>query len=67
MELAVLVLLGTQQLTLGAHAKEGYGTCLVYVSVCVCVCMCVCLSVCYNSSVNIVRFYIPSKVHTAFV
>ena len=42
-------------LTLGAHAQEGYGTCLV--------------CVCSHSSVNIVRFYSPSKVHvrTAFV
>ena len=28
-------------LTLGAHAQEGYCSCLV----CVCVCVCVCLSV----------------------
>ena len=44
----------------GLHSKQrcaarGYCTCLVY------------LCVCYNSSVNIVRFYIPSKVRTAFV
>ena len=39
--------------TLGAHAQEGYCT--------------VCVCVCYNSSVNIVRFYIPSKVRTDFV
>ena len=37
--------------TLGAHAQEGYGTCL---------------GVC-NSSINIVRFYSPNKVCTAFV
>ena len=42
-------------LTLSAHAQEGYGTCLV------------CVCVCNNSSVNIVRFYVPSKVRTAFV
>ena len=29
--------------------------------------LCVCVCVCVNSSVNIVRFYIPSKAHTAFV
>ena len=26
-----------KELTLGAHAKEGYGSCLVYVCACVCV------------------------------
>ena len=41
----------TVYLTLSVHAQEGYGTCLV----CVCV-----------SSVNIIHFYSPSKVHTAF-
>ena len=28
---------------LGAHAQEGYGTCLVCVYMYVCVCVCVCL------------------------
>ena len=32
-------------LTLGAHAQEGYCSCLVCVCVCVCVCVSVCLSV----------------------
>ena len=58
-------------LILGAHAQEGYGTCLVCLYACmyVCtyVCMCVCVYVCYNSSINIVRFSMPSKVRTAFV
>ena len=36
--------------TLGAHAQEGYGTCLV------------CVSVCYSSSANIARFYAQNKV-----
>ena len=48
---------------LGVHAQEAcrhdmlyvVSTCLVYVCVC------------YNSSINIVRFYIPSKVHMVFV
>ena len=31
------------QLTLGAHAQEGYGSCLV--GVCVYACLCVCVSV----------------------
>ena len=48
-------------LTLGAHAQEG----LRYLS-CVSVRMCVCLSV-ITRSVNIVRFYMPSKVHKDFV
>ena len=42
----VIVLL----LTLGAHAQEGYGTCLV------------CLSACYHSSGDLVRFNAQSKV-----
>ena len=41
-------------LTLGAHAQEGYGTCLV--------CVCVCVSVCYHSSGNIGRFYAENEV-----
>ena len=44
-----------------------YNVCMCVLCVCVCVCVCVCLSVCYNSSVNIVRFYMPSKVCTAFI
>ena len=32
-----------------------------------CVCVCVYVYVCYNSSVNIVRFYSPSKLRTAFL
>ena len=45
-------------LTLGVHAQEGYGTCHV------CVCVSVSLSIYYHSSVNIVRYYGPSKVYT---
>ena len=37
-------------LTLGAHAQEGYGTCLVYVSVCVCVCVCVSVTILASTS-----------------
>ena len=48
---------GVLLLTLGAHAQEGYCSCLV------CTCVCVCLSVCYNSSGNTARFYAQRKVH----
>ena len=41
-------------LTVGTHAQEGYGTCLVCVSVCV--------SVCYHSSGNIGRSYAENVV-----
>ena len=41
-------------LTLGAHAQEGYGTCLVCVSVCVSVCMSVCVSVCTPAPTSLV-------------
>ena len=44
--------LGVRLLTLGAHAQEGYCTCLV------------CLSVCYHIIVDIVRFYGLPKVRT---
>ena len=37
-------------LTLGAHAQEGYGTCLV------------CVSVCVHSSANNARFYAQNEV-----
>ena len=46
----------TSSLTIGVHAQEGYG----YLS-------CVCVCVYSHSSVNSVRFCIPSKVRTAFV
>ena len=46
-------------LTLGAHAQEGYGTCLV--------CLSVCLSVCYHSSGDLVRFNARSKVRGGFL
>ena len=58
-------------LTPGTHVQEVMV--LSCVSVCgmyiACVYVHVCVCVCYNSSVNIVRFYIPSKVHVhmAFV
>ena len=63
----------------GAHAQEGYGTCLVCtcvycvcgcvcvgvcVWVCVCVCVCVCVSVCVYSSANNARFYTQNAVRT---
>ena len=41
-------------LTLGAHAQEGYGTCLV--------CLSLCVSVCYHSRGNIRRFYTENEV-----
>ena len=47
-----LVTIGSYSLTLGTHAQEGYGTCLV----------CVCLSVCVYSSANIARFYTQNEV-----
>ena len=50
----VKVQTGTVFLTLGAHAQEGYCSCLVCVSVC--------LSVCYHSSGDIVRFYPQNQV-----
>ena len=37
--IVAMALIRKVSLTLGAHAQEGYGTCLVYVSVCVCVCV----------------------------
>ena len=43
-------------LTLGAHAQEGYGSCLV--------CLCVCVSVSYHSIGNIRRFYAEKEVRT---
>ena len=46
-------------LTLGAHAQEGYGACVV--------CLSVCLSVCYHLVVNIIRFYGLSKVRTGLL
>ena len=46
-------------LTLGVHALEGYGSCLV--CLCVCVCVCVCVSVCYRSSCFNVRFIPATK------
>ena len=52
----VLLLLKTILITLGAHAQEGYCSCLV------CVCVCVCVSVCYNSSGNTARFYAQNDV-----
>ena len=43
-------------ITLGAHAQEGYGVCLF-------VCLSVCLSVCYHLIVDIVRF---TKVYVRY-
>ena len=43
-------------LTLGAHAQEGYGSCLV--------CLSVCVSVCYHSIGNIRHFYAEKEVCT---
>ena len=47
-----------KSLTLGAHAQEGYGSCLV------CLCTCVCVSVCYHSIGKIRRFYAEKEVRT---
>ena len=46
-------------LTLGVHAQEDYGTCLV----CLSVCLFVCVSVCYHSSGDLIHFNAQSKVH----
>ena len=44
-----------------------HGTCLVCLSVCLCVCLYVFVSVTtLAGEVNIVRFYIPSKVRMTF-
>ena len=40
--------MNVRSLTLGAHAQEGYGTCLV------CVCVCVCVSVCTPAPTTLV-------------
>ena len=48
------------ELTLGAHAQEGYGTCLVWVGGWVCV------YVCYSPSAHSARLDAQSKVRTGF-